>query len=328
MRGGAAALCGALLALPAPAETLRLAVLQSELSARGPGILLRDALAGSDAVAATVGAVARAAPDAILLAGLDWDAEGRAVAALQDRLAEAGHPMPHAAIPPPNAGVPTGRDLDGDGRRGEPEDAHGWGRFTGQGAWAILAVHPLSPREDRTADPWPGRGGRRLSSTSHASYDLAIPSGPLTLIAFHATPPAFRPENVARNAAELALAGAMIDAACPAFAVLAVANLDPFDGDGDGPVMRDFLARPDLTDPRPAAPPAHDDPAHGGDPALDTAVFERTGGLRVAYVLPAAILPVTGAALDRPGADAPSRHALVRVDLDLPARLPDCPPAP
>ena len=311
---------------PSPAETLRLAVLHAELSAAGPGLLLRDARANAPAVESAIRRVASAAPDAILLAGLDWDADGLALAALQDRLAEAGHPMPHAALPLPNAGMPTGRDLDGDGFSDGPGDAHGWGRFRGEGTWALLATAPLLPREERTGAPWTGgpSGPRRLSSTAHASYDLVTPAGPLTLIAFHAGPPAFRPENVARNAAEVALGAALIDGACSAFAVLAVANLDPLDGDGEGAVMRDLLSRPDLIDPRPAAPPDHFDPDHSGDPALDTAVFERVGGLRTDYVLPAAILSVTAAALDRPAEGDPSRHALVRVDLDLPERLPDC----
>ncbi|PRY92837.1 hypothetical protein BCF33_1699 [Hasllibacter halocynthiae] len=319
----------------AAADGLRLALLHSELSREGPGLLLRDAAEGRAPVAAIIARIVAARPDALMLAGLDHDAEGLALAAIQARLAEAGHPMPHALHPPTNAGLPSGLDLDGDGRPGEPEDAHGWGRFRGQGAFALLAAHPLEPRADLSAREWgaaapPGEEGRRVSSSAHVSADLVLPEGRLTLVAFHADAPAFRPTSPLRNAAELALGAELVEGACPAFAVLAVTNLDPADGDGIGGAMRAFLDRPDLRDPRPAAPPSHSDPGHEGDPALDTALFDGPsgpGGLRTDYVLPAAVLPIAGAALERPADPAdPSRHALVRVDLALPDALPPCEP--
>jgi hypothetical protein len=123
-----------------------------------------------------------------------------------------------------------------------------------------------------------GKAGQRLSSTGHWIVPVATPGGPLTLLAWAATPPVFDgPEdmNGLRNADELALWSRVLDGASgPApkdFAVLGGAELDPADGEGLRADMAAFLADLRLQDPCPTSEGARlaAGPGQSGDPALD-----------------------------------------------------------
>jgi hypothetical protein len=329
----------------AAAETLRVASWNVEMARSGPGVLLRDILRGDPAAEFAADRIAARAPDALLLMGLDWDHEGRTLAAFQALLAARGHPMPHAYAPRPNRGLATGADLDGDGRLGTPDDAQGWGRYLGENGMAVLSRLPVEPVRDLTPLLWRDLPGadltaltdeaaevQRLSSTGHWDVALALPDGRrLRLLAWHAGPPVFDgPEdrNGRRNADEARLwlrylAGDLGPAPEPPLVLMGDANLDPVDGEGRHEAIAALLASPALQDPEPRAEPFGPGPGHAGDPALDTADWPDDpgpGDLRVDYVLPSAGLRVLASGLDRPGPDAPkgaSRHALVWVDLDL-----------
>ncbi len=283
---------------------------------------------------------------------MDFDLGLAALAAFRDRIADAGLAYPHLFALRPNTGMATGRELDGDGRRGGPRDAQGYGRFAGQGGLALLSRWPVADWQDHSAFLWrdlpgtliaaddPAREIQRLSSTGHWSVTLAPPgAAPLTLLAFHATPPVFDgPEdrNGRRNHDEILFWRAYLDGALGApppgsrFLVVENANLDPKDGDGRHGAIRSLLNDPRLQDPAPArgagAGPAEDgvNRRHEGDPLLDTADWDDVrgpGNLRVDYVLPSADWTVTGAGIlwpDRPsggGGTRRSRHGLVWVDL-------------
>lgn len=293
-------------------------------------------------------------PDILLLTDVDWDAGGAAVAALQSRLAEAGLDLPHALAPMPNTGTPTGRDLDGNGRLGEPRDAQGYGRFAGDGGLALLSRFPLDeaglrdfsdllwrdlpgaslPEGEANADV------QRLSSTGHWTVPVALPDGPATLLVWSATPPVFDgPEdrNGLRNRDEARFWPLLIDGELESppvgrFLLMGNANLDPADGDGRRETMADLLAHPRLQDPRPASPggAAAADPGQSGDPARDTADWDPpAGNLRVAYVLPSSDWSVAGAGVFWPAEGDPQAallgedgqaagsHRLVWVDLEL-----------
>jgi hypothetical protein len=204
-----------LLAAPAAAETLRVATYNVDLSRDGAGALVRDLGREPDAGLAAVLAVIRAVrPDVLLLTRFDHDLRGVALAAFQALLAEGpeGIDYPNAFNAPVNAGVPSGRDLDGDGLGMGPGDALGWGRFPGHGGMAILSKLPLDAeaartfRELRWADvpgamlperadgsPWPDAERRallRLSSRSHWDVPVELPGGGrLHLLAANPTPP-------------------------------------------------------------------------------------------------------------------------------------------
>ena len=136
------------LSAPSAAETLRIATYDVGLTRDGPGLLLAELAAPPEGALAGVLAVIRAArPDVLLLTGFDHDHRGLALAAFRARLGEGpdGIAYPYAFDAPVNAGEPSRRDLDGDGRTMGPGDARGWGRFPGQGGMALLSRLPLDP---------------------------------------------------------------------------------------------------------------------------------------------------------------------------------------
>ncbi|HBB83967.1 MAG TPA: endonuclease [Sulfitobacter sp.] len=319
-----------LLASFAQAEPLRIATFNTELSRKGPGILLRDILRGDDpSIASVVQTITAANPDIIALQGIDYDLELSALNALADALTAAGAPYPHRFAAPPNAGRQSGVDLDGDGKRGGPRDAQGYGRFFGQGAMAILSRYPImtAQLQDFSTLLWrdlPGslypiidgapfagteaHATQRLSSNSHWSLPIQTPTGPITLLTYHATPPVFDgPEdrNGRRNHDETVfwvhhLAGEIGTPPQDAFILLGDANLDPTRGDGRGKAIAALLAHPSIQDPLPEHP---------------TANWAQTGPMRVDYILPSHHWQVADTGLIWPQGDAASRHALVWVDL-------------
>ena len=83
--------------------------------------------------------------------GQDFDAEGEGLRLFQQRFlgqSQNGQPplrYDHVYSAPSNTGVPTGLDLDGDGRSDGPADAMGYGQFPGQYGMAVLSRVPLGP---------------------------------------------------------------------------------------------------------------------------------------------------------------------------------------
>ncbi|MGK7662350.1 MULTISPECIES: endonuclease/exonuclease/phosphatase family protein [unclassified Marinovum] len=335
---------------PLGAEPLRLATWHVELSRKGPGLLLRDIRKGEDAqVAAVVRLLAEVRPDILLLTDIDHDLTLLSLHALRDRIATAGPDYPHLFAPAQNAGRDVGADLDADGRRQEPEDALGFGFFTGDNGMALLSRYPLAAgARDFSARLWRDLPGNLmagaelpaaaqdvlpLSSVAHWAVPLTLPGGQLTVLAFSATPPVFDgPEdrNGRRNHDEVIFWRHYLDGAFGAvpqnLVLMGNANLDPEDGEGRHAAIRTLLADPRLQDPAPRDPAAAEEatPGQRGDPARDTANWTDPvpGNLRVDYVLPAADLTVLGSGTRWPAPDSlaarASRHALVWVDIDWP----------
>ncbi|MFS4436709.1 endonuclease/exonuclease/phosphatase family protein [Paracoccaceae bacterium GXU_MW_L88] len=334
----------ALIATPALAD-LRVASFNAALNRQGPGLLLQDIESGEDAqIAAVIAVIVETQPDILLINELDWDAEGRALAAFQVALKEAGADYPHSFSAPSNTGVPTDLDVNGDGRLNDPDDAHGYGSFPGQYGMALLSKYPIDAEGARTFQllTWQESGFAmpedhyadevaeilRLSSKSHWDVPVETSLGPLHILAAHPTPPVFDgPEdaNGLRNAAEVGLwarylsgdsltddAGDTAPMADAPFVILGDYNLDPKDGDGRSEVMAELLAHPKLQDPAPtsaggkAAGQGGANDAHETDPALDTADWndDAPGNMRVDYALPSADLTVSDAGVFWP-ADGP-----------------------
>lgn len=304
-----------------------------DLARAGPGLLLRDIVRDDDPRLAAIARTLRdLAPDIVVMQGVDHDHELRALAALRDRIAREGPQYPHLFAWRPNSGWPTGLDMDGDGRRGGPGDAQGYGAFSGQGGMAILSRHPIDAGAARDfgellwrdlpgallpehpdGGPFPSteaQAAQRLSSVGHWIVPVILPSGPLQLLVFHAAPPVFDgPEdrNGRRNADEIRLWQHILDgrfgpAPAPPFVIAGVANLDPERGEGRNEAIRALLGDPRLRDPL---------------PGRATATWPQTGPLRVSYVLPSADLRVTGAGVQPPEAEDTGPHSLVWVDLSL-----------
>lgn len=305
----------------------------------GPGLLLRDlARGGDDQIDAVLAVIAAADADVLALQGIDYDLTGEALRLLADATG-----YPHHFALRPNTGMPTGMDMDGDGRGGGPRDAQGYGRFSGQGGMAILSRFPIDAAnvQDLSALLWvdvPGallpsvngapfpspqaQAAQRLSTTGHWIVPIIGPDGPFHLMTFHATPPVFDgPEdrNGKRNHDEIrlwaqVLAGDVATAPPGPFIIAGDANLDPVDGSGIKVAIGNLLAHPSLQD---VAPRGHrgTDTVDWDDPV--------PGDLRVDYVLPSTHWTVWDSGVLWPSAKermadtvaTASRHRLVWVDL-------------
>lgn len=327
------------LSLPAQSQPLRIATYNVELQRDGPGLLLRDLARGKDPqIAAVLDVIATADADVLAIQNFDYDLTGEALSIL----AKAAD-YPHYFALRPNAGMPTGLDMDGDGKLGGPADAQGYGRFSGHGGMAILSRYPILTDSVQdlsdllwkdvpdallpvTADgPFPSADAlavQRLSTTGHWIVPIDVPKGQFDLMTFHASPPVFDgPEdrNGRRNHDEIRLWQQVLDGdigTAPAnrFVIAGDANLDPDDSDGIRSAIVNLLADMRLQDVRPTGA-AGTDTVDWADPV--------PGNLRVDYVLPSIHWAVLDSGVMWPAADDPeartvataSRHRLVWVDL-------------
>ncbi|MEO1550642.1 MAG: endonuclease/exonuclease/phosphatase family protein, partial [Pseudomonadota bacterium] len=232
-------------------------------------------------------------PDILLINEFDHDRDGIALAAFAAALGVGpeGLDLPYNFAGPSNTGQPSGLDLDGNGRTNDPQDAHGYGRFPGQYAMALLSRFALDHdaiRSFRTlrwaelpeaqlpqradGSPFPSaevHSQMRLSSKSHWDVPVKIADTTLHILAAHPTPPVFDgPEdfNGLRNAAEIGFFTQYLDGVPLTddqgrsagfegrFAVImGDLNADPFDGDGRHGAIQALLSHPRLTDPRPTS---------------------------------------------------------------------------
>lgn len=275
---------------PLASESIKVATFAAPLSREGPGLLLRDLVKASDAqITAIEPAIAQADADVLVLTDFDFDANGHAADALIANLEHHGTLYRHSFALEPNAGQATGLDLDGNGKKGEPRDAQGYGRFLGDGGLLILSRCPLALAEDHSARLWRDlpltrmppetpdaiKAVQRLSSSGH--WVLDVDCGPtFQLAVFAATPPVFDGEeerNDRRNADEITLWTTWASLRPTPFVIAGNANLDPHKGEGYHEAIISLLELPTLQDPL---------------PDLDTAFWppEKGGNLRVSYVLP------------------------------------------
>lgn len=340
----------AVLALPAGAETLRVATWNVGLDRKGPGLLVQDLAGGTDPqIAAVVRVLAALDADVILLTSVDYDRGGVALGLLAEALKAKGSDYPHRFAVRPNTGMQTGLDVDGNGRAGDARDAQGFGLFSGQGGMAVLSKLPVdeAAARDFSAFLWRDLPGglsldppelaavQRLATTGFWDVPVETASGPLHLLAWHATPPVFDgPEdrNGRRNNDEAAFWGLFLDGKLPMappdapFVLLGDGNLDPADGDGLREGIAGLLANPALQDPKPRGGEDRSDPGQAGDPGLDTVLYDDLGRLRLDYVLPSAGLGIVGSGVMWPPVSDPpwpeltaaSHHFPVWVDIALP----------
>jgi endonuclease/exonuclease/phosphatase family metal-dependent hydrolase len=318
------------------AEPFRVATFNASLSRRGPGVLLADIQGGKDRqIIAVARIIQTVRPDILLLNELDHDYENRALKAFLNLLAQDGDGYrgivyPHFFAPPQNTGVPSGLDLNGDGRLGGPADAFGYGKFRGQYAMALVSRFPIDRDnvrnftdllwKDVTPDllpfdaqgrPFPSEqvhNAARLSSKGHWDVPVILPSGRvLHVLASHPTPPVFDgPEdyNGKRNAAEIRFwFDYIVNQATrlPYFVVLGDLNADPGAGEARQAISR-LLKLPALQDPQPRSKGAvvagQGHAGAAGDRSLNTADWRENpgpGDMRVDYVLPSRSLVVRGA---------------------------------
>ncbi len=280
--------------------------------------MLRE-LVGDEPVAG-IETIVRAKPDILHLTNIDYDAGQVALKALQARLAKAGVSLDYLFANKPNTGLPTGVDVDGDGRRGGPRDAQGFGYFSGQGGQAILSRYPLELTADKSKLAWgdvphslilpddPVGKAQRLSSSAHWAVKVSVNDRAITLLTLAATPPVFDgPEdrNGRRNHDEVLLWMHSLAQDTGMFEDPVVLtgnfNLDPDRGDGLRAAVKQVLSHARFQDPLPDFP---------------TVAWERVGEMRVSYVLPDKALAVVNAEVTPPEPNA-GPHRLVWVDVTL-----------
>ncbi len=221
---------------------VRFASYNTSLYSDEAGGLLRRLEQGDEAAGKVAAVLQRVRPDVVLLNEFDYDASGRAADLFQRRYLETSRHggtlihYPYRYLAPVNTGVPSGLDLDGDGRvggegRARGNDAWGYGLHPGQYGMLVLSMYPLDMARVRTfqrlrwaampgarmpVDPASGRAWYpaatwqqlRLSSKSHWDVPVLTPQGEIHLLAAHPTPPVFDgPEdrNGARNHDEIRL---------------------------------------------------------------------------------------------------------------------------
>lgn len=298
---------------------------------------------------AVASVLATISPDIVALQGFDYDLNGAALTAFTEVLRGKGLEYPYVFAARPNTGIPTGLDMDGNGRRAEPRDGQSYGRFSGQGGMAILSKYPIltDDVQDYTDMLWrdlpnallPQMDGapfpsaevqevQRLSTTGHWVVPIEVAgAGRVDLMTFHASPPVFDgPEdrNGKRNHDEILFWQMLLDGDIGTppdgrFVLLGDFNQDPDRAEGIKSPIRGILSDPRLQDVRPARTGANVPAAE----QFDTVDWDDPvpGNLRVDYVLPSASWQVVQSGVYWPDgvageiAATASRHRLVWVDL-------------
>ena len=225
------------------APTVRFATFNVSFYGDNADGLMQRLQAGDEAARKVAAVIQHLRPDVLLLNEFDYVADGSAADAFQrDFLAVGQHGQPpieyaHRYFAPVNTGVPSGLDLNGDGKAEGPDDAWGFGRYPGQYGMLVLSRYPIDAANVRTfqhlkwkdlphaqrpmnPDGTPFRDDAtwaqlRLSSKSHWDLPIETPLGTVHFLVSHPTPPVFDgPENRngLRNSDEIRLWREYLDA--------------------------------------------------------------------------------------------------------------------
>ncbi|MCA9129755.1 MAG: endonuclease/exonuclease/phosphatase family protein [Planctomycetales bacterium] len=221
-------------------ESLRIATFNVSLNRRNAGQLSMDLARGNAQISALARVIRLVQPDILLLNEIDYDAAADNAGKFQERYLNSPENdeflsgpwnMPFQYSASVNTGVPSGLDLNVNGRTGEPDDAWGYGAFPGQYGMAILSRFPIEQEAARTFQHllWSSMPSAslpkapdqeepfydmatwkqlRLSSKSFWDVPILTPQGTIHVLASHPTPPAFDgPEdrNGCRNHDEIKL---------------------------------------------------------------------------------------------------------------------------
>ncbi|MEO8160481.1 MAG: endonuclease/exonuclease/phosphatase family protein [Arenimonas sp.] len=216
---------------------LRVATYNTSLYSDEDGGLLARLNAGDDNARKIAAVIQHQRPDLLLLNEFDYDEGHLAADAFQHRYLEVAQfgqapiQYPYRYLAPVNTGMPSGMDLDHDGKIGGGNDSFGFGNHPGQYGMLVLSRYPiddasirsfqefawkdlpgaLAPMDPNTGEPWyPWEVWTqlRLSSKSHWDVPVQTPAGTIHFLVDHPTPPVFDgPEdrNGRRNHDEIRL---------------------------------------------------------------------------------------------------------------------------
>lgn len=231
------AACGSLPAARPIAPVVRFATYNSSLYSDVYGGLIERLRKGDEKARQIAAVIQHQRPDVLLLNEFDYDADQTAAEIFQRDYLDVGQSgqspiaYPHRYLAPVNTGVPSGLDLDHDGRIRGGNDALGFGLHPGQYGMLVLSKFPIDLAAARTfrrflwrdlpdallpIDPKTGRSWysvealARLPLSSKSHWDLPIdsPLGTIHFLVDHPTPPVFdgaEDRNGRRNHDEIRL---------------------------------------------------------------------------------------------------------------------------
>lgn len=203
------------------AEPVRFATFNASLNRGAEGELVADLSTPDDPQARNAAeTIQRVAPDVVLVNEFDYSPA--AVDLFRRNYLEVGQrgaaPVryPYVFVAPSNTGVPSGFDLNNDGRVAGGDDAFGFGLFPGQYGLVVFSKHPIDTRAARTFQTfrWKDMPGAllpddpttaaprdwyspaeqdvlRLSSKSHWDLPIRLPGRTVHFLVSHPTPPTF-----------------------------------------------------------------------------------------------------------------------------------------
>ena len=198
------------------AATIRFATYNASLNRGAAGALIRDLATPGDRQAQRIAEVIqRVRPDVLLINEFDYDDAQRALQLFRTNYlgrSQSGlEPIRYRDCysAPVNTGVPSGFDLDNDGRIAGGGDALGFGEFPGQYGMVVCSQFPIERRRARTFRQllWRDMPGAALppgwytteelallplSSKSHWDLPLRVYARrTIHLLVSHPTPPSF-----------------------------------------------------------------------------------------------------------------------------------------
>lgn len=296
-------------------QTVRFATFNASLNRSAEGQLVSDLSTPDDVQARNVAeTIQRANPDVVLVNEFDYSQE--AAELFRDNYLAVGQrgadpvEYPYHYIAPSNTGVPSGHDLNDDGRIGGGDDAFGFGLFPGQYGMVVYSKYPIDLDRVRTFQEfrWADMPGNRipadyysraeqadlrLSSKSHWDLPIEIGRKDVHFLVSHPTPPTFDgPEdrNGRRNADEIRFWGDYVTGGRTAsyihddeggrgglardvnFVIAGDQNADPNDGDSTDGAIHQLLDNPRVNT-------SHTPTSEGGVEAS-----ESQGGINAAHV--------------------------------------------
>ncbi|MGH3878372.1 MAG: endonuclease/exonuclease/phosphatase family protein [Actinophytocola sp.] len=204
-------------------DPVRFATFNASLNRTAAGQLVTD-LSTPDNPQAREAAevIQRNRPDVLLINEFDYVPDNVAADLFRENYLERGQngarpiDYPYAFVAPSNTGVPTGFDLNRDGRTDTGDDAFGFGLFEGQFGMLVLSKYPIATRAARTFQNfrWADMPGAmlpddpatpapkdwyspeildvfRLSSKSHWDLPIRVGRSTVHFLVSHPTPPTF-----------------------------------------------------------------------------------------------------------------------------------------
>lgn len=208
---------------------IRVATFNASMNRSSEGRLLTELEAGTSSQMRRIAELIQIVrPDILLINEFDYDEEELGIQLFQENYLSMGQrdnepiQYPHRYTAPSNTGIPSGFDLDNNGRAvtspgsGYGEDCHGFGTFPGQYGMAIYSRFPIQEDAVRTfqnflwkdmpdallpddasteaPDDWYAEeelAVLRLSSKSHWDIPIDVEGTTIHILACHPTPPVF-----------------------------------------------------------------------------------------------------------------------------------------